>query len=66
MMKLAEQYPGYGFEDHKGYGGGPDHTHTIALNKLGMCAIHRRSYAPMRDMVKKEGDLDISNLGGDE
>ncbi len=68
MAKFAEQYPGYGFEDHKGYGGDANHPHMKALTKLGMCEIHRRSYAPMKDMVQ-EPAFDFSTLGvegGDE
>jgi ribonuclease HII len=41
MRDLDVQYPGYGFARHKGYGTG---QHRIALNKLGPCAIHRRSF----------------------
>ena len=35
-------YPGYGFAAHKGY---PTSFHREALNRLGPCIIHRRSYA---------------------
>ena len=41
MQKLAKQYPGYGFEEHKGYG---TPRHQEAIKKLGLCAIHRRTY----------------------
>lgn len=41
MMKAAEKYPGYGFEIHKGYG---TKAHYAALEKLGPCPIHRRSF----------------------
>ena len=37
-------YPGYGFSKHKGY---PTATHRAALQQLGPCEIHRRSYAPV-------------------
>ncbi len=41
MMKLAEEYPQYGFEKHKGYGTA---AHYEMLRKHGLCAIHRRSF----------------------
>lgn len=41
MMEAAEKYPGYGFEIHKGYG---TKAHYAALEKLGPCTIHRRSF----------------------
>jgi ribonuclease HII len=45
MVELAEQYPGYGFEKHFGY---PTPEHLEALKSLGPCAIHRRSFGPVR------------------
>jgi ribonuclease HII len=61
MRKIAALYPGYGFEDHMGYGGDDTHQHTIALKKLGICEIHRKSYAPMRDMIRQQQpDFDLS------
>lgn len=41
MMEAAKKYPGYGFEIHKGYG---TKAHYAALEKLGPCPIHRRSF----------------------
>ena len=41
MMEAAEKYPGFGFEIHKGYG---TKAHYAALEKLGPCPIHRRSF----------------------
>ena len=41
MMEAAEKYPGYGFELHTGYG---TKAHYAALEKLGPCPIHRRSF----------------------
>lgn len=41
MMEAAEKYPGYGFEVHKGYG---TKAHYAALEKLGPCPIHRRTF----------------------
>jgi|HubBroStandDraft_1064217.scaffolds.fasta_scaffold294708_1 ribonuclease HII len=48
MILLAKQYPEYGFEKHKGYGGNEEHQHTIALKKYGPCPIHRRSFRPIQ------------------
>ena len=41
MEEMAEQYPGYGFEVHKGYG---TKAHYAALTELGMSPIHRRTF----------------------
>lgn len=41
MMEAAEKYPGYGFKIHKGYG---TKAHYAALEKLGPCPIHRRTF----------------------
>lgn len=41
MMEAAKKYPGYGFEIHKGYG---TEAHYAALEKLGPCPIHRRTF----------------------
>lgn len=45
MYFFEEQYPGYGFAKHKGYG---TKVHLEALQRLGPCPIHRRSYAPVK------------------
>jgi ribonuclease HII len=41
LCELARQYPGYGFEAHKGYS---TPAHRLALARLGPCPIHRRSF----------------------
>ena len=41
MEELAEKYPQYGFEIHKGYG---TKAHYAALTEHGMCEAHRRSF----------------------
>ena len=41
MTEMAEKYPGYGFEKHKGY---PTKDHYAALDKLGPCEIHRATF----------------------
>ncbi len=45
MVELAQQYPGYGLERHKGYGTA---LHQAALLELGVSAIHRKTFAPVR------------------
>lgn len=44
MCKLAQDFPGYGFEQHKGYGV-PDHLDALA--RLGPTVHHRRFFAPV-------------------
>ncbi|HTY40030.1 MAG TPA: ribonuclease HII [Candidatus Paceibacterota bacterium] len=41
MVKLARQYPGYGFEVHKGYG---TLAHRRAIKRLGPSPVHRRTF----------------------
>jgi len=41
MLKLAEEYPQYGFDIHKGYG---TKAHYEALREHGPCPIHRMSF----------------------
>ena len=41
MCELAEKYPGYGFEKHKGY---PTRAHYEALGRLGPSEIHRVTF----------------------
>jgi ribonuclease HII len=45
MTELDQIYPGYGFAEHKGYS---TPKHYAAIERLGPCAIHRRSFAPFR------------------
>lgn len=49
MLKLADQYPVYGFERHFGYG---TMQHRQALLEHGPCAVHRRSFAPIRKLIQ--------------
>lgn len=48
MRKLDAVYPGYGFSKHKGY---PVRDHLAALKVLGASPIHRRSFAPVREIL---------------
>ena len=48
MYALAERYPQYGFERHKGYGTA---EHLAALQRHGALPEHRRSFAPVREIL---------------
>lgn len=49
MRELAREYPGFGFERHKGYG---TPEHKAALDRLGVCPLHRRSFKPVQLALK--------------
>lgn len=49
MLELHARYPDYGFDRHKGYG---TVLHMAALRRLGPTPAHRRSFAPVRDLLK--------------
>ncbi|KUI98444.1 ribonuclease HII [Vibrio sp. MEBiC08052] len=51
MMLLDQQYPNYGFAQHKGY---PTKAHLKAIEHYGVIDIHRRSFKPVRRIL----DLD--------
>ena len=48
MYKIGEKYPGYGFEKHVGYGTA---AHRVALEKLGVCPEHRKSFRPVAEII---------------
>jgi ribonuclease HII len=45
MVELAADFPGYGFERHKGYG---TPEHQAAIDNLGVTPHHRRSFKPIQ------------------
>ena len=47
MLELDRQYPGYGMARHKGYAT-PEHLEC--LRRVGPCAIHRRTFAPVYEV----------------
>ena len=47
MADYARDYPGYGWETNQGY---PTPAHQRALRELGPTPIHRRSFAPVRQL----------------
>jgi ribonuclease HII len=53
MREMHALYPGYGFDRHKGYS---TRDHLDALQRLGACPIHRRSFAPVRSLPLDFGD----------
>lgn len=48
MCKIAELYPQYGFEHHVGYGTA---EHLKALKAYGPTPIHRKTFAPVREVI---------------
>jgi len=44
MRAQEDNFPGYGFAAHKGYGTA---RHRAALEALGACPLHRRSFRPV-------------------
>ena len=48
MQVLHARFPDYGFDRHKGY---PTAAHLEALRRHGVCDVHRRSYAPVRELL---------------
>jgi ribonuclease HII len=56
MVESAKKYPGYGFEKHKGY---PTKYHKEKLIELGVCAIHRKTYQPVKEILLKQLSMDV-------
>mmetsp|Transcript_41133 Transcript_41133/g.74287 ORF Transcript_41133/g.74287 Transcript_41133/m.74287 type:complete len:429 (+) Transcript_41133:24-1310(+) len=48
LDELHEKYPAYGFKSHKGYGT-PEHMEALRIH--GACEEHRRSFAPVREVL---------------
>ena len=70
MCALAQDYPGYGFESHKGYAV-PEHLEALA--RLGPSAHHRSLFAPVVAARQKREppvqamlDLEVERLAADE
>jgi len=57
MDEYALIYPEYGFEKNKGYG---TKTHIEALKKYGPTKIHRKTYAPIKQMISHAKQLNFS------
>ena len=52
MEDLHRQYPQYGFDQNKGY---PTRMHRQALLQYGAAPCHRRSFAPVRNVISTDG-----------
>ena len=49
MEELSNRFPGYGLRRHKGYGTA---EHAAALESLGPCSCHRKSFAPVQKALR--------------
>ena len=49
MVQLDRRHPEYGFAIHKGY---PTAAHLAALRAAGVSSVHRRSYGPVRSLLR--------------
>lgn len=49
LYQLDQQYPMYGFAQHKGY---PTAAHMALLRQHGVSPVHRRSYGPVKVLIK--------------
>ncbi len=57
MREMDALHPGYGLAAHKGYGT-PEHRRQ--LRELGPCALHRRTFAPVRALIT--GEVEVTGL----
>jgi len=48
MEQMDTSYPGYGFARHKGY---PTAAHLAAIDRQGVCSIHRLSFGPVKSRL---------------
>ena len=51
MYELDKKYPQYGFCNHKGY---PTKKHIEAIHEYGLIPGYRKTYAPIKDLVKEK------------
>ena len=56
MKEYAKIYPEYGFDKHKGY---VTKMHKEAIEKYGVCPIHRKSFAPVQKILNKQMSFDF-------
>ena len=54
MARLDATYPGYGWARNAGYG---TREHREALNRLGPCPEHRKSFRPIREILTQRIDI---------
>ena len=55
--ELHDKFPQYGFDQHKGYGTA---QHVAALNKFGACPEHRKTFAPVTQVLHLGMNLDVN------
>jgi len=60
-LQLHAQYPHYAFDVHKGYGTA---QHLRLLREHGPCPAHRRSFAPVRQLLAQGGCTDVDARRG--
>ncbi|MFQ5677628.1 MAG: ribonuclease HII [bacterium] len=53
MLELDQEFPQYGFANHKGYA---TREHLDAIEKFGYCPVHRRSFHPKRFQLELDFD----------
>jgi ribonuclease HII len=58
MVELDVRWPDYGFAQHKGYGTA---AHRAALERFGPSAVHRVSFAPMKDLANSGSSREHSD-----
>ena len=65
MAAHAKTYPGYGWETNRGYGT-PEHHR--GLEALGVTPLHRRSFAPVREIIARHAqpELALAEIAGSE
>ncbi len=51
MMEMDKIFPEYGFKNHKGYG---TKEHLEAIKTYGITPIHRKTYEPIKSLLKKK------------
>lgn len=59
MVDLDQLFPEYGFCKHKGYG---TKIHIEALQKFGALPIHRKSFGPVREVIERRADSQVSSI----
>lgn len=63
MVDLDRVYPQYGFSRHKGYG---TRAHLQALLNYGPCPEHRRSFRPIREVIRMREAGGVAPAGADD
>jgi ribonuclease HII len=51
MIEMDKLFPMYGFKQHMGY---PTKTHIEAIEKYGICPIHRKTFEPIKSILREK------------